>query len=143
VLEFDMQHSKEVVDLKRFDVSPTLTGFIDGQSVPENASAEIVKCIAPTDETELTSLYEADLDEVDGAVNAARRAFESGPWPRMSIDERNRILRQISDKIVEHAEELAYLESINVGLPIRNVKVAHIPRAARNFAFFTEVARQA
>ncbi len=138
-----MQHPKEVADLKRFDVSPTLTGFIDGQSVPENASAEIVKCIAPTDETELTSLYEADLDEVDAAVNAARRAFESGPWPRMNIDERNRILRQISDKIVEHAEELAYLESINVGLPIRNVKVAHIPRAARNFEFFTEVASQA
>ena len=74
-----MQHPKEVADLNRFDVPPVLTGFIDGQSVPENASAEIVKCIAPTDETELTSFYEADVNEVDAAVSAARRAFESGP----------------------------------------------------------------
>ncbi len=120
-----------------------VTGFIDGRSVPVNASAEIIPCISPTDETELFSLYEADANEVDAAVAAARRAFESGPWPRMSIDERNRILRQIRDKILEHSDELAYLESINVGLPIRNVKAVHIPRAARNFEFFAEVVNQA
>ena len=131
-----MQHPKEVADLKRFDIPPVLTGFIDGRSVPKSASAEIVTCISPSDETELLSLNEADANEVDEAVSAARRAFESGPWPRMSVDERKRILRQIRDKILEHSEELAYLESANVGLPIRNVKAMHIPRAARNFEFF-------
>ena len=138
-----MQHPKEVADLKRFDIPPVLTGFIDGRSVPKSASAEIVTCISPSDETELLSLNEADANEVDEAVSAARRAFESGPWPRMSVDERKRILRQIRDKILEHSEELAYLESANVGLPIRNVKAMHIPRAARNFEFFAEVASQA
>ena len=61
----------------------------------------------------------------------------------MSVDERNRILLQIRDKISANAEELAYLESVNVGLPIRNVSAVHIPRAARNFEFFAEVASQA
>ena len=70
-----MQHPKEEADLKRFDVPPVLTGFIDGRPVPESAAAEIITSIAPSDETELLSLHEADTNEVDAAVSAARRAF--------------------------------------------------------------------
>ena len=65
-----MQHPKDVADLKRFDVPPVLTGFIDGRSIPKSTSAETVTCIAPTDETELLSLNEADANEVDAAVGA-------------------------------------------------------------------------
>ena len=128
--------------MKVFDVPASVSAFINGQPVSADSSTKILKCISPIDESELLSVYESDANEVDAAVRAARHAFDAGPWPRMSVDERKRILLQIRDKIAANAEELAYLESVNVGLPIRNVSAVHIPRSARNFEFFAEVASQ-
>jgi acyl-CoA reductase-like NAD-dependent aldehyde dehydrogenase len=87
-------------------------------------------------------LREADASEVDAAVQAARRAFDEGPWPRMDINARKDILYAIRDHLRRHAEELAWLECKNVGLPMRSVQV-HVQRMARNFEFFAEVASTA
>jgi 5-carboxymethyl-2-hydroxymuconic-semialdehyde dehydrogenase len=78
--------------------------------------------------------------DVDRAVRAARRAFEEGPWPRMPAAERARYLRRIGDLILKRAEEIAYLEVLDVGMPITQAGKGAIPRAAENFYFFAEMA---
>ena len=71
-------------------------------------------------------------------MRAARAAFDRGPWPRLTVDDRKDILYRIRD-LLRTADELAYLESLNAGLPIGSVR-EQIGRAARNFEFFAEVA---
>ena len=74
-----------------------IPGIVDGQPVAP-ASVMKIPCISPADETVLSELIEADAGVVDAAVVAARRAFETGPWPHMAVADRQRILRQIEQK---------------------------------------------
>ncbi len=120
-------------------INPHVTSFIDGESVPLRTDGEDLPIINPTTEAEISRLREADPAEVDAAVRAAREAFDHGPWPRMDINERKDILYAIRDRLRKHAEELAYLECVNVGLPLHSVR-GHVQRMARNFEFFAEVA---
>ncbi len=124
---------------RSFPVNPHVTSIIDGESVAPAARGEDIPVVNPTTEEVISRLREADADEVDAAVRAARRAFDSGPWPRMDINERKDILYSIRDHLRKSAEELAYLECLNTGLPLRSVRV-HVQRMARNFEFFAEVA---
>ncbi len=73
--------------------------------------------------------------DVDLAVAAARKAFEEGPWPRMSPSARGRILWKIGDLILEHLEELAQLESLDNGKPISVARAADVPLAADLFHY--------
>jgi acyl-CoA reductase-like NAD-dependent aldehyde dehydrogenase len=124
---------------RNFPVNPHVTSLIDGESVPLRATGEDIAVVNPTTEEQISQLREADADEVDAAVRSARRAFDSGRWPRMDITERKDILYSIRDHLRKNAEELAYLECLNTGLPLHSVRV-HVQRMARNFEFFAEVA---
>jgi acyl-CoA reductase-like NAD-dependent aldehyde dehydrogenase len=124
---------------RTFPVNAHVTSLIDGEPVPLRAAGEDIAVINPTTEEVLSHLREADADEVDAAVRSSRRAFDSGPWPRMDINERKDILYSIRDHLRRNAEELAYLECLNTGLPLKSVRV-HVQRMARNFEFFAEVA---
>ncbi len=99
--------------------------------------------IYPADERQVSELVEAGPAEVDLAVRAARRTFDTGPWRRMDVEARATILRRVHDTILTHADELAWLECLNTGLPMARLKQTHLPRAAYNFQFFAEVASQA
>jgi acyl-CoA reductase-like NAD-dependent aldehyde dehydrogenase len=124
---------------RAFQVNPHVTSFIDGQPVAPRAGGHDLPVANPTTEAIIGQLREADAHEVDAAVRAARRAFDSGPWPRMDINERKDILYSIRDHLRRNAEELAYLECFNCGVPLRSVR-GHVERMARNFEFFAEVA---
>ncbi|MCS6948025.1 MAG: aldehyde dehydrogenase family protein, partial [Steroidobacteraceae bacterium] len=128
-----------VSPIRRFAVNPHVTSFIDGHSVAPRAGGEDLPIVNPATEEVLGKLREADADEVATAVAAARRAFDSGPWPRMDINERKDILYSIRDHLRKNADELLYLECVNVGLPLASVRM-HVQRMARNFEFFAEVA---
>ncbi|MCC7199317.1 MAG: aldehyde dehydrogenase [Gammaproteobacteria bacterium] len=95
--------------------------------------------VYPYDETTVSLLREADAAEVGRAVQSARNAFDHGPWPRMDAADRSRILFAIRDLLLANAEELAWLEVMNTGIPISHVR-GHVQRMARNFSFFAEVA---
>jgi acyl-CoA reductase-like NAD-dependent aldehyde dehydrogenase len=123
----------------QFKVLAQVTSIIDGQPVPAKARGEDFSIVNPTTEEVISQLREADAEEVDAAVKSARRAFDSGPWPRMDITERKDILYSIRDHLRKNAEELAYLECLNAGLPLQSVR-GHVQRMARNFEFFAEVA---
>ncbi|NDD74458.1 MAG: aldehyde dehydrogenase [Gammaproteobacteria bacterium] len=124
---------------RSFPTVPQVTSLIDGKHVAPRATGEDIEIVNPATEAVLTRLREADAEEVDAAVRSARRAFDQGPWPRMDINDRKDILYSIRDHLRKHAEELAYLECLNTGLPLQSVR-GHVARMARNFEFFAEVA---
>jgi acyl-CoA reductase-like NAD-dependent aldehyde dehydrogenase len=123
-------------------IDPRVTSFIDGRAVSALLPGHDIPVVDPTTEEVLCRLREADSAEVDAAVQAARRAFDDGPWPRMDINARKDILYSVRDHLRKHAEELAWLECRNAGLPLSSVQW-HVQRAARNFEFFAEVASTA
>jgi phenylacetaldehyde dehydrogenase len=73
--------------------------------------------------------------EVDRAVRAARRAFESGPWARITPSDRGRLLWRLADLIEEHVDELAELESLDNGKPVGVARVADVPLSADLFRY--------
>ena len=129
----------DITPPRSFPVRQQVTSIIDGASVSPAARGEDFAVTNPTTEAVISQLREADADEVDAAVKSARRAFDSGPWPRMDINERKDILYSIRDHLRRNSEELAYLECLNAGLPLQSVR-GHVQRMARNFEFFAEVA---
>ncbi len=124
---------------RAFTVNPHVTSLIHGESVAPKAGGEDIPIVNPTTEETVSRLREADPHEVDAAVRSARTAFDTGPWPRMDITERKDLLYSIRDHLRKNAEELAYLECMNVGLPLHSVR-GHVARMSRNFEFFAEVA---
>jgi len=76
-----------------------------------------------------------DADDVDVAVSAARRAFEDSPWRRMTVSERGRLIHRLGDLMLEHADELAAIESIDNGKPLSVARAADAPLAADMFHY--------
>ncbi|MBM4216643.1 MAG: aldehyde dehydrogenase family protein, partial [Gammaproteobacteria bacterium] len=124
---------------RSFPVSSLVTSLIDGEPVVPKPKGVDIEVVNPTTEQPISRLREADAEEVGAAVRSARKAFDSGPWSRMDINQRKDILYSIRDHLRKNAEELAYLECLNSGLTLQSVRV-HVERTARNFEFFAEVA---
>ncbi|RZL72257.1 MAG: aldehyde dehydrogenase family protein, partial [Rhodococcus sp. (in: high G+C Gram-positive bacteria)] len=76
--------------------------------------------------------------DIDRAVEAAKKAFKEGPWPRMLPRERSRILHRIADIVESRDARLAELESFDSGLPITQA-LGQARRAAENFRFFADL----
>jgi aminomuconate-semialdehyde/2-hydroxymuconate-6-semialdehyde dehydrogenase len=117
----------------------TCLHFIGGEYVA-SASGETFANLNPATGEVLGQIAKGDARDVDRAVQAARQAFESGPWARMTVRERCRILQKVGDLILERQEELARLESLDSGKPISESLTGDIPRSAWNFQFFAEYA---
>lgn len=100
--------------------------FIGGQWVPAQ-SGKTFDTINPATEEVLASVAEGDAADVDLAVQAARKAFESGDWPKMDARDRGRLIARLADLIEEEKEELAALESLDNGKPIRDALNADLP----------------
>lgn len=114
--------------------------FIDGQWVaPLGGGAFPV--INPATEQEFATAPAGGAGDIDLAVKAARRAFDSGPWPRMTGAERARYLRAISEKILERKQDLARIEVMDNGKPLPEA-VWDIEDAAGCFAFYAGLAEQ-
>ena len=83
----------------------------------------------------LAQCAEGDARDIHRAVTAARAAFETGPWRRMTPSERGKLIWKIGDLILAHADELAELESLDNGKPRAIARVADIPLAADLFHY--------
>src|ERR1035438_2003398 len=79
----------------------------------EAASGRTFATINPSTGEEICRVAEADKEDVDRAVKAARQAFEGGPWRKMAASERGRLMNKLADLIEKHADELARLESLD------------------------------
>ena len=95
--------------------------LIAGKAV-DAASGETFTAYNPATNQAVAQVAKAGKEDVDRAVAAARKAFDEGPWPRMSPYERGRIIQKLADRIRERADEIAALESLNTGKPITRAK---------------------
>lgn len=101
-----------------------------------------IPVINPYTEETVSRIAEADAAAVDAAVMAARKSFDSGVWAGTGLDERQAMLSRIADLIDKHADELAWLETTDIGAPLNQCRERHVPRAAYNFRFFAEYISQ-
>ena len=108
--------------------------FINGQWT-DAASGKTFETPNPATGDTLARVAEGDAEDIDRAVRAARSAFDDGPWGRLTPSERGRIIWRIGDLILEHAEELAQLESLDNGKPYAVALGADVPLAADLFHY--------
>ena len=107
---------------------------IDGQLV-DAKSGKTFDTVNPATGEKLATISEGDATDIDLAVRAARRAFDDGPWGRMTPSERGRIIWRIGDLISEHLEEFAELETLDNGKPLAVARAADVPLAAELFRY--------
>ena len=108
--------------------------LIGGQWVPA-ASGKTFNVLNPADTSLLAQAPDSGREDINRAVIAARRAFDSGPWRQMTPSERGKLVWRIGDLILQHAEELAELESLDNGKPRAVARVADVPLAADLFHY--------
>jgi phenylacetaldehyde dehydrogenase len=99
------------------------------------ASGKTFEVLNPADGSLLARVPDSDREDIQRAVAAARRAFDGGPWRRLTPSERGKLLWRIGDLLLEHAEEFAELESLDNGKPRLVARVADVPLAADLFHY--------
>jgi phenylacetaldehyde dehydrogenase len=102
----------------------------------EAADGATIEVWDPADGAALTRVPAGDAQDIERAVNAARSAFE-GEWRRVTPSERGRMIHRIGDLILENADELAAIESIDNGKPMSVARAADIPLAADLFHYMS------
>jgi betaine-aldehyde dehydrogenase len=116
----------------------TLRNFIDGEAV-DSAEGRTQDVINPATGEVIAKAPDSGTEDVDRAVKAARRAFET--WSVTTPAERSTVLLKLADVIEENADEIARLETINAGKPIEAVKTDELPVMADCLRFFAGAAR--
>ncbi len=104
--------------------------FIDGRYVDAADGARFA-CISPIDGRALGQVADCGSADVERAVAAARRAFDAGDWSRTAPVHRKKVLLRLADLVEQHADELALLESLDMGKPVRDARQGDLPGAVR------------
>lgn len=107
--------------------------FINGEFVPA-ASGETLATLNPHDNSVIAEVSVAGREDVDRAVAAAQKAFPA--WSKRPAAERGRVLLKLADLIEQNAEELARLESLDTGHPLRDSRMLDVPRTAGCYRYF-------
>jgi gamma-glutamyl-gamma-aminobutyraldehyde dehydrogenase/4-guanidinobutyraldehyde dehydrogenase/NAD-dependent aldehyde dehydrogenase len=118
-------------------VSVSGKAFIDGKHV-DAADGATFSCIGPADGKPIAEIASCGAEDVDRAVAAARRAFSRGQWSNAAPRERKRVLQRFAELILAHKDELALLETLDVGKPIRYSASVDIPESAACIAWYGE-----
>lgn len=113
--------------------------FIDGKYVAA-ASGKTFKTVNPATGKIITEVASGDLEDVNRAVAAARRAFEAGVWSRMAPRERKKILLRFADLLEANKEELALIEVLDCGKPITDARNVDLPDSIETLRWHAELA---
>ena len=111
--------------------------FVDGDYV-DAASGETFDCVSPIGGEVVAKVAACDAADVDRAVTGAREAFESGVWSRLAPKKRKKALQRLAALMADHAEELALLETLDMGKPIRDARNVDVPLATECVAWYGE-----
>ncbi|WP_148862860.1 aldehyde dehydrogenase [Marinobacter fonticola] len=119
---------KTSAEWKALSESVTLHGqaFINGR-FQDALSGETFPAINPATATRLADIASCDADDVDQAVAAARDAFVSGAWSDLAPGDRKRVLLRLADLMEQHGDELAVLDSLDMGKPISEMISVDVP----------------
>ncbi|MEU0394634.1 aldehyde dehydrogenase family protein [Streptomyces sp. NPDC006208] len=115
------------------DIAPSYGLFIDGEFT-EAADGKVFKTVSPSSEEVLSEIAQAGTEDVDRAVKAARKAF--GKWSALPGAERAKYLFRIARIIQERSRELAVLETLDNGKPIKETRDADLPLVAAHFFYY-------
>ncbi|MFI9648585.1 aldehyde dehydrogenase family protein [Streptomyces sp. NPDC052040] len=115
------------------DIAPSYGLFIDGEFA-EAADGKVFKTVSPSTEEVLSEVAQAGEADVDRAVKAARKAFEK--WSALPGSERAKYLFRIARIIQERSRELAVLETLDNGKPIRETRDSDLPLVAAHFFYY-------
>jgi len=102
----------------------------------DSVSGKTFATLNPATGEEICQVAEGDKADIDLAVKAARKAFESGPWPRMNASDRGRLLHKLADAIESHIEELAALETLDNGKPLRDSLHGDLPLTLKVYRYY-------
>src|SRR6201993_2817256 len=108
--------------------------LINGKWV-DAASGKTFPTYDPSTGEVLAQVAEGDKEDIDRAVKAARAAFDSGPWPKLTASERGRLVWKLADLIEQHLEEFAELETLDNGKPLKVARAADVPLAVDLFRY--------
>jgi acyl-CoA reductase-like NAD-dependent aldehyde dehydrogenase len=111
--------------------------FIDGRYI-DAASGATFDSINPATGKLLARVAAGDAEDINRAVTAARAAFRKASWASLPPAKRKKVLLRFADKILEHTEELALLETLDMGKPITDSLKIDIPGAARCIQWYAE-----
>ncbi|KAK6920739.1 Aldehyde dehydrogenase domain [Dillenia turbinata] len=109
--------------------------LINGEFV-DSTSGKTFPTLDPRTGEVIAHVAEGDAEDIDRAVVAARKAFDEGPWPKMTAYERSRILLRFADLVEKHSDELAALETWDNGKPHEQAAKAEVPMFARLFHYY-------
>ena len=129
----------EVRDVARLVASLGIRtqAWIDGE--PADAeSGDTFPRVNPATGIEIARVASCEAGDVDRAVRGARAAFESGIWSHAAPRERKKVLRRLAELVELHADELALLETLDVGKPIRDSRNVDVPLAAQCIEYYGE-----
>ena len=108
--------------------------LINGKWV-DAASGKTFPTYNPATGEVLAHVAEGDREDIDRAVKAARAAFETGPWSRLTSSERGRLIWKLADLLEENLEEFATLETLDNGKPLKVARAADVPLAVDLFRY--------
>lgn len=113
------------------------SALIAGKAVKAQSGATFA-AINPATNQVLAQVAACAQADVDLAVASARQAFEHGPWARMAPGQRKQVLQRLAELIMAHREELALLDSLNMGKPVMDAYNIDVPGSAQVFAWYAE-----
>src|ERR1700724_1250349 len=130
------------IAISPFQIDPRVADYIDkprkmlinGKGV-NDASGKTFPSYNPATGEVLAQVAEGEREDINQAVNAARKAFDQGPWRRMTASERGRLVWKLADLLDKNIEEFAYLESLDNGKPLTIAKAADVPLAVDLFRY--------
>ena len=118
-------------------LQPEGRAFINGAYVAAVSGATF-DCVSPIDGSVIAQIAACDSADVDIAVAGARAAFNSGEWSNASPARRKKVLQRFAALILENADELALLETIDMGKPISDSRLIDVPGSAKCINFYAE-----
>ncbi|BAU01054.1 hypothetical protein VIGAN_11020800 [Vigna angularis var. angularis] len=125
----DIEPSKPPVQIEHNQL------LIDGLFV-DAASGKTFPTNDPRTGDTIANVAEADVEDVNRAVRAARKAFDEGPWPKMTAYERSQIILRCADILEKHNDEVAAIETWDNGKPYEQASNVEIPMVVRLFRYY-------
>ncbi len=126
---------EQLSDAAREFAGATQLLLIDGERT-EASDGRTFETLDPATGETITTVAHGGAEDIDRAVKAARSALTDGPWAKASAADRARALNRLADLVDEHAEQLAQLESLDNGKPVKVAQFVDVGGSARHFRHF-------
>ena len=135
----DRPNSKSAWEARAAALKPEGRAFVDGRYVAA-VSGETFARVSPIDGRVIAEIASGDGADIDRAVAAARRSFEAGVWRDADAATKKKVLLRFAELIREHTDEIALLETLDVGKPIANSLAVDVPFCANCLQYYAEFA---